>query len=122
MFWKRELFQQIGYLNTAFHASMDLEFIVRVYESGVKMAKIDIAFGAIRIHEATKTAIGGSIWSDDLINLQTMYKDKYRFKKNLFYFMLYILVKFIKGMYFNDMYLKIRYYKKNINDITYFAE
>ena len=122
MFWKRSLFGKVGYLDTSFHAMMDYEFIVRLFESNVKMAFINKPLGAIRIYGETKTAMGGDIWTQDRYELKKRHDGRYISNKRNIYFFLYAICKLSRGYYLQDLFLKMRhknekYYKiyKNEN-------
>ena len=85
MFWKREIFDKIGYIDESFHAKMDVEWLIRVYEAGLKVRRINRNLGAIRIYPETKTAQGGAIWKRDTDALREMYHGKYLPENGRFY-------------------------------------
>lgn len=112
MFWKRELFNTIGYLDETFHAKMDVEWLIRVYESNAKIKLIDKNLGAIRVYEETKTSLGGRIWEEDAEKIKKLYKGKYAYNRSNIYFILFILYKFLSGCYFKNLLMNIKYKNK----------
>lgn len=97
MFWRRSLFDNIGYLDETFHAKMDVEWLIRTYRSGVKVRRINKNLGAIRIYPETKTSQGGAIWERDYKELCNRYGKEYDPSKRGFWYPLFRLYKFIKG-------------------------
>ena len=116
MFWKRSLFDKVGYLDTSFHAMMDYEFIVRLFENNVKMAFINKPLGAIRIYAETKTAKGGNIWTRDEKEIKDRYKGRYVTNRRGFYFLLYALCKLLKGYYIQDLVFKEKNRNKRLHN------
>jgi glycosyltransferase involved in cell wall biosynthesis len=111
MFWKRSIFEKNGFFRADFHACMDAEFVIRSLTNNVHIQEINKPLGAIRVYSTTKTAQGGLIWSRDWEIIAQEYGGYVRNKKTVYY-MLYIMLKFIKGYYFSDLYFKIKH--KNI--------
>lgn len=109
MFWKRSIFQNIGYLNDSFHAMMDAEFLIRVLENNYKIHVIDKALGAIRVYSGTKTSIGGSIWDNDISALKKMYNGKYFSNSYSIYFVIFIIIKIFNGCYLKKYYQTYKY-------------
>lgn len=108
MFWRREIFKKIGYLNEEFHACMDVEFQARICEAGYKMYFENTPIGAIRIYEETKTASGGSIWTVDEERMKNTYNGKYISNKKSIYFILFAFIKLVKGIYFKNIIYKVK--------------
>jgi len=110
MFWRRELFEKTGYINEGFHAMMDLEFLIRIFESKAKIGQIDRTLSAIRIHNVTKTSVGGPIWENDKKNIRRMYGGKYDIDNySIPHFVLFALIKLTKLKYLRDLIFKIRW-------------
>lgn len=118
MFWKRSLFDKVGLLDETFHACMDWEFIIRLYENNIKMAQIDKPLGAVRIYGETKTAMGGDIWTTDWKKLSDRYNGRYVLNRKSAYFYVYALSKLFKGYYLSDILFKKRNKGKTFNEIT----
>lgn len=118
MFWKRSLFDKIGFLDESFHAKMDVEWLIRVYESGAKIKLIDKYLGAIRIYDETKTAIGGIIWDDDAKKISERYHGRYAFNRSNIYFILFIFYKFIKGCYIRNFIMGHKYVSNHYNKLN----
>ena len=114
MFWKRELFNDIGYLDETFHAKMDAEWLIRVYEAGKTVKRIDKNLGAIRIYANTKTALGGNIWVRDYNEIYKRYNGAYSPRKNSIYNVLLWLYKIISGCRLKNLIMKLKYKGKNV--------
>lgn len=108
MFWKRDLFQKIGFLDDSFHATMDMEWLIRNYENHSKIRLLNNYIGAIRIHENTKTYLNGSIWDDDYKKINERYNGRY---SPSYGFMLipYIFYKMLKGCYLKNWVMGLKY-------------
>jgi glycosyltransferase involved in cell wall biosynthesis len=110
MFWRRSIFDRIGFFRTDFHACMDAEFVIRALTNKIPIKVINKPLGAIRVYSTTKTAIGGDIWDKDWTEIQNKYNGFVRNKKSIYY-LIYGFVKLIKGYYLSDYYF-IKKYKK----------
>ena len=77
MFWKRDIFEKIGFLNEDFHAKMDVEWLIRVYEANLNVKLLKAPIGVIRVYGETKTALGGGIWDNDENAIKLLYKGGY---------------------------------------------
>ncbi len=55
VFWRRDLFSQIGLLDTRLHFSMDYEFFLRAKMGGAKFKNDRYFFGGYRIHGEAKS-------------------------------------------------------------------
>lgn len=115
MFWKKNLFERVGYLDESFHTMMDYEFIVRLFENNTKMNLINQPLGAIRIYGETKTALGGNIWDRDKDEIKKRYGRRYTLSRNSIYFLLYAFCKLVKGYYLEDYLFKFKNRNKKIN-------
>jgi len=119
MFWRRELHDKIGLLNESFHAEMDKEFLIRVFESKVKIGHINKTLGAIRIHNSTKTKVGGLIWENDKKKIKEMYNGKYDDgNRSQIYFYIFIFNKCIKLKYLQDIIFKLIWKGKPISSYS----
>lgn len=121
MFWKREIFDKIGYLNESFHAKMDVEWLIRVYEAGLKVRRINRNLGAIRIYPETKTAQNGSIWQRDGEAIGKMYGGRYLPERRGMYYPFFRLYKILDGCTLRNLLRKWQYvgkpwriYKENL--------
>ena len=117
MFWRKSVFSKVGYLDETFHACMDWEFIIRLYENNINMAQINKPLGAVRIYGETKTAMGGDIWTKDWEKLSTRYNGQYVVNRESIYFYVYALTKLFKGYYLSDMLFKVRNKGKAFREI-----
>ncbi|HRO85547.1 MAG TPA: glycosyltransferase family 2 protein [Niabella sp.] len=118
MFWKKSVFNKVGYLDETFHGCMDWEFIVRLYENDVKMAQFNKPLGAIRIYGETKTAMGGKIWLNDWKKIANRYSGQYIHKRKSIFFILYAFIKLFKGYYISDIIFKVKHKNRKFNSIT----
>lgn len=121
MFWKRAIFDKIGYLDESFHAKMDVEWLIRVYEAGLKVRRINCNLGAIRIYPETKTAQGGAIWKRDADALKDKYHGQYLPENNKLYQPFFKLYKLLNGCKLRNVIRKWQYcgkpftaYKENL--------
>lgn len=117
MFWKRELFDRLGYLNETFHAEMDKEFLIRVLLNKCRIGFLRKIIGVFRLYEGTKTAQNGAIWREDEYKLQKMYGDKLSFseKKGIRY--IYKLDKLFHGILGSQYFFTLRWKGKTIADL-----
>ena len=109
MFWKRAIFDKIGYLDESFHAKMDVEWLIRVYEAGLKVRRINRNLGAIRIYPETKTAQGGAIWKRDADALKDKYHGQYLPENNKLYQPFFKLYKLLNGCKLRNAIRKWQY-------------
>lgn len=119
MFWKKELFAKIGFLDESFRAEMDKEFLIRILEAKIKIGHINKTLGAIRIHDSTKTKIGGIIWENDKKKIKGMYAGKYDDNNpGQIYFFLFVFIKCIKLKYLQDFIFKLMWKGKSISSYS----
>ncbi|HVF52683.1 MAG TPA: glycosyltransferase family 2 protein [Actinomycetota bacterium] len=55
-FWRRSLFEEIGYLDPSLHVAMDYDFFLRAALAGKRFSFVHAALGALRRHEDSKEA------------------------------------------------------------------
>ena len=101
MFWRRTVFERIGYLDATYHACMDAEFTIRIIENSIKYKVVNKALGAIRVYQGTKTSLGGAIWEKDWEKIKKTYGGYVRTKFSIT-FVIYAVIKFVRGYYIND--------------------
>lgn len=117
MFWRRELFNKIGYLNESFHGEMDKEFLIRIFESKIKIGCIDKTLSAVRLHSNTKTSKAKNIFDCDKKAIRIIYNGKYDCENyNKIALCLFFLIKMIKLKYMRDFIFKFKWAGKSIND------
>lgn len=119
MFWKRHVFDTIGYLREDFHALMDKELLIRIFRSNFKIGHVEKILSAFRIHEGSKTGLKGKIWRNDSIQLYKLYGKEYGQNPNLVYKMIYGLEKLFKGLYFKSFLFRLEWNGKNIKELKY---
>lgn len=73
-FWRREMFEYLGYLDEECHACMDIEFFMRQLMSKPKIKHLPMVMSGFRIHGNTKTSVNGRIWSNDRNRLARKYR------------------------------------------------
>ena len=118
MFWRREIFDKIGYLDESFHACMDVEWLIRVYEAGLRVRRINKNLGAIRIYEETKTAQHGDIWKRDAEEIRRKYNGLYCRNRESWYYKLFQLYKLVDGCFFRNRWMKMKYLGKDVSEYT----
>lgn len=55
-FWRRDVHAKIGYLNESLDCVFDVEWFLRMLQSGVRATHVNAVWGGLRIHEDTKTS------------------------------------------------------------------
>jgi glycosyltransferase involved in cell wall biosynthesis len=65
-FWRRSIHGDTGYLNESLDCLFDFEWFLRVLKSHPASFHISEVFGALRLHEATKTSNRQHIFQDEL--------------------------------------------------------
>lgn len=55
LFWKRDLFDRFGLMDTGLHLAMDYEFFMRAALAGCRFLRVPEYLGAMRRHPAAKT-------------------------------------------------------------------
>jgi glycosyltransferase involved in cell wall biosynthesis len=61
MFWRRELCDRVFPLDESLRFCMDLQFLVRLAESGARFGRLPCFMGAFRLHGESKTSNWGAI-------------------------------------------------------------
>jgi glycosyltransferase involved in cell wall biosynthesis len=61
-FWRRELFERVGYLDEGLHYTMDREFFLRLGIKGCRFHLINKFLGCSRSHQAAKTTSQAALW------------------------------------------------------------
>jgi len=117
MFWKREIFQKIGYLDITFYAKMDKEFLIRIFKSNCKIEFMKEILGAIRIHENTKTARNGQIWVEDEEKIKKIHDENYGENTNSIYWKIYGIHKIVYGLYLKQYIFRKRWFGKTVQSL-----
>lgn len=117
MFWRRELFDRLGYLDETFHAEMDKEFLIRILLNKCRVGYLRKILGAIRVYEDTKTALNGSIWQDDEFKLQQRYGDRLSFSEKKGIRSIYLADKLFHGILGLQYFFTLRWKGKSISDL-----
>lgn len=119
MFWKRDIFDKIGFLNENFHAKMDVEWLIRVYEAGLNVKLLKLPIGGIRVYGETKTALGGAIWENDEKTIKTNYKGRYSENRRGFNKVAFYISKLFQGCYLNNFLNKVKWGGKHFSLFKY---
>jgi glycosyltransferase involved in cell wall biosynthesis len=61
-FWRRQLHEEIGFLDEFLDCGFDYEWFLRVLKGGRKSAHVNETWGGLRLHEDTKTANRQSVF------------------------------------------------------------
>ena len=64
-FWRRSLHAELGYLNEDFDCSFDFEWFLRVLHGGRSAEHVNAAWGALRLHEETKTSNRQKVFDEE---------------------------------------------------------
>jgi glycosyltransferase involved in cell wall biosynthesis len=119
-FWRRSVFDKIGYLNIERHACMDLDFFIRQLRAGLKIAFTPRQLAALRMYEGTKTSQdnpdSNNIWSVDRAAMREIHKDFKYGNDNIVSRFLYRILKIFNGMYAENIFLNLKFKHKNIKD------
>ncbi len=119
MFWKRKIFDKLGYLNQNFHAEMDVEWLIRVYEGGFKVRSLNKPIGGIRVYGGTKTALGGAIWDNDEKTINQKYGGRYVNDRRGLKLYAFYFTKLLRGCYFIVLKNKHRWQGKHFTEFRY---
>lgn len=113
MFWRKKVFEKIGYLKEDFHAEMDKEFLIRILTNNLGIALIKKPLGAIRIHENTKTSSAGSIWENDKNKIREKYNGNYDDQnRSKLIFIVFVIFKAIQLKYIHNTFFKLKWRNK----------
>ena len=113
MFWRRNLFEKLGYLDDSFHAKMDVEWLIRNYEAKTNIKLLNRHVGAIRKYEETKTAQGGDIWIRDAKEISNRYGGHYSPHRYSFIWFIFALYKMMCGCYLKNWLMGLKYKRKH---------
>lgn len=119
MFWKRNIFDKIGYLNPDFHARMDVEWLIRVYEGGYNVKLLKLPIGGIRVYGETKTALGGAIWDNDAKAIISIYGGKYKVGRKGLHKWAFYVTKLFYGCYLNNFLYSKKWSGKHYSAFRY---
>lgn len=79
VFFRRRVFDQLGYLNESLHYVMDYEFWLRAAAHGFRFHHIPRVFAACRWHVAAKTVSQNSHFEEEMVRVRNKYWTKRRF-------------------------------------------
>jgi len=121
MFWKRKIFDTIGLLREDFHASMDTEFLIRIFKNRFNIGHIEKILAGFRMHGTSKSSAG---WENldylrDLKELQKLYGNGYGGKPKLFFKLIYGGEKLIKGIYLKKWLFTLKWKGKHVTELNY---
>lgn len=75
-FWRRDIFEKIGYFDESYQFDMDYEFFTRILANGYKSCFINDFLGALRHHDQTKTSNLGDVSKQEMAKVKNFYKNK----------------------------------------------
>lgn len=121
MFWKRKVLDTVGLLKEDFHASMDREYLIRIFQKEFKTGHLGKILAGFRMHGASKSSAGAANvhFHRDLIELQKLYGDTYGGKPKLLFKLIYGTEKFIRGIYFKKMIFSYKWKGKNVKFLNF---
>ena len=76
VYWRREVWDKLGPLNTDFHFAMDYEYWQRMLRSGYNFELLPYFLGAFRLHPDSKTVAQGDVRQRDLDIIHQQYLGK----------------------------------------------
>jgi glycosyltransferase involved in cell wall biosynthesis len=79
VFFRRRVFDKIGYLNDNLHYVMDYEFWLRAAARGLRFLHIPTAFAACRWHLSAKTVSRNPRIEEEVLSVRAQYWNKRRF-------------------------------------------
>ena len=97
-FWKRELFEKVGYIDENWFFSMDYDFFLRLGLSKVRFKHIPEFWGAMHCHPQTKTS---NIWDMKIADDKKILM-KYSLKRNKFKAKFYMLKRIMWYLLYGD--------------------
>jgi glycosyltransferase involved in cell wall biosynthesis len=68
-FWRRELFDCLGYLDESLHYAMDYEFFLRLGLNGCRFCLVNDFLGCFRLHRETKSTQQSDKWDAELARI-----------------------------------------------------
>ena len=80
-FWRRELFDRLGYLDESLHYAMDYDFFLRLGLNGCKFHLINDFLGCFRLHGDAKSTQLSDKWAADLAYVDQKYHIKRPYKR-----------------------------------------
>lgn len=80
VFFRRRVFDAVGYLNDSLHYVMDYEFWLRAASKGLRFQHVPAAFAACRWHLDAKTVSRNPKIEEELHSVRHMYWDRRRFR------------------------------------------
>jgi glycosyltransferase involved in cell wall biosynthesis len=82
VFFRRRVFEQLGYLNESLHYVMDYEFWLRAATRGFRFQHVPITMAACRWHLDAKTIAGNFRSEEELLSVREKYWNKRRFRNS----------------------------------------
>jgi glycosyltransferase involved in cell wall biosynthesis len=64
-FWRRSLHAEIGYLDESFDCGFDFDWFLRVLKDGRTAGHVNAVWGALRLHEETKTSNRQQVFDEE---------------------------------------------------------
>lgn len=121
MFWRRKVFDTIGFLKEDFHTQMDKELLIRIFEHNFKIGHLEKILAGFRVHDMAKSA--GSIVSmswflKENAKLLEVYSKTYGQKPKLLFKLIYYLEKLLKGMYTKKWFFTLQWKGKNVKELS----
>jgi glycosyltransferase involved in cell wall biosynthesis len=83
VFFRRRVFEELGYLNDSLHFAMDYEFWLRAASHGFLFQHIPSALAACRWHLSAKTVSRNPRIDEELLSVREMYWNKRRFDNGM---------------------------------------
>ena len=121
LFWRRKVFETVGMLREDFHASMDTEFLIRVFKNKLKIGHVEKILAGFRMHSTSKSSAG---WANldylrDLKELRKLHGKEYGGTAKLGFKLIYGFEKLMKGIYFKKFLFTVKWKGRNVKDLNY---
>ncbi len=121
MFWKREIFNKIGFLKEDFHTQMDKELMIRIFEHDFRIGHLKKILAGFRVHDKAKSA-GNSVsinwFLKENAKLLAVYSKSYGQKPKLFFKLIYSLEKLLKGVYTKKWFFTLQWKGKYVKELN----
>lgn len=119
LFWRRTLFERVGYLDESLHTCMDIDLWIKILKLGIKITVIPYYLSVWRLHKDCKScATGwgkGTQWDADRTILRSRHKDMQYGCKSVIALLLYYLLKIFTGPALSTLLFQLRWKNKPLS-------
>jgi glycosyltransferase involved in cell wall biosynthesis len=116
MFWKRNIFKTIGFIKEDYHASMDREFLIRVFEHGFRIGQTQEMLAGFRVHPTAKSQGNSTNWFiRDKAEMYKLYNGRYKQEPDNLK-LVYGIEKLLKGVYWKKWFFTKKWKGKSVSE------